>query len=65
MKHRIVEFYRSDVNTNDRHGTPGCIEASHDGGPINLGVRDKLREQAGAESSATSGSQRKLLRPCF
>ncbi|WP_433994756.1 DUF7662 domain-containing protein [Bradyrhizobium canariense] len=22
MKHRIVEFYRSDVNTNDRHGTP-------------------------------------------
>lgn len=29
----------------------GCIEAFHDGGPINLGVRDKLREQAGAESS--------------
>lgn len=26
---------------------PGC----HDGGPINLGVRDKLRQQAGAESS--------------
>lgn len=30
---------------------PGCIDASHDGGPINLGVRDQLREQAGAESS--------------
>jgi hypothetical protein len=41
MKHRFVEFYRSDVDTNDRHGTPGGIEAFHEGEPIDLDVRDK------------------------
>lgn len=28
---------------------PGCTDASHGGGPVNLSVRDQLREQAGAE----------------
>jgi len=29
---------------------PGCIEAFHNGGPIDLDVRNKLPEQAGAGS---------------
>lgn len=44
---------------------PGCIEASRDGGPINLGVRDKLREQAGAESSCNFRAAAKTAAPLF
>jgi hypothetical protein len=44
---------------------PGCIEASHDGGPINLGVRDKLREQAGAESSCNFRAAAKTAAALF
>jgi hypothetical protein len=44
---------------------PGCIEASHDGGPINLSVRDKLREQAGAESSCDFGAVAKPTAALF
>jgi hypothetical protein len=43
----------------------GCIDAFRDGGPINLVVRDKLREQAGAESSCNFRAAAKTVAALF